>query len=111
MKKTFDRRFLPIALALLGALLLLSFFLLAKTQSSSETPSEEEALACFLEQGKGVGKASVSLCRDPANGRIVGAAVVCEGGDDPRVRAEITRLLCAALGIGANRVYVSAAKT
>ena len=38
----------------------------------------------------------------------LGVAVVCTGGTDPTVRAELTALLSAALGIGSNRIYITA---
>ena len=39
---------------------------------------------------------------------VRGVAVSCEGGGSAAVRQEVVRLVCAALGVGANRVYVSA---
>lgn len=42
--------------------------------------------------------------------RVVGVAVVCTGGDDPTVRAEIAELLSASLGVGAHRIKISAKK-
>lgn len=39
---------------------------------------------------------------------VVGVAAVCEGGDDPAVRGELTALICAALDIRPNRVYICA---
>ena len=38
---------------------------------------------------------------------VLGAAVVCDGGGNDRVRAEITAMLSSLLGIGSNRVTVS----
>ena len=38
---------------------------------------------------------------------VRGVAVSCEGGGSARVRQEVVNLVCAALGIGASRVYVS----
>ena len=38
--------------------------------------------------------------------RVRGVAVLCKGGDDPAVRAEIVRLVSAVLGIGTHRIYV-----
>ena len=97
---------LLILCAALGTLcLLLGLYFGGKSGDASKSAKEEE-LACFLENGRGVGRAAVSLCYD-ADGRIVGAAVVCAGGDDPVVRAEVIRLLSAALGVGSNRIYVS----
>ena len=96
---------LLVLLALAGALLLFlgqNGGLLKKSKSASE-----EDLARFLENGKGVGKAQVSLCFAPDGETVVGAAVVCTGGDDPLVRAEVIRLLCAALDVRSNKIYVS----
>ena len=67
---------------------------------------KEAELACFLENSKGVGQAQVRLCLDK-EGEIKGVAVICQGGNDPRVQAEVVRLLSAALGLGTNRIYVS----
>ena len=38
--------------------------------------------------------------------RVRGVAVLCKGGDDPAVRAEIVQLVSAVLGIGTHRIYV-----
>lgn len=38
--------------------------------------------------------------------QVCGVAVLCEGGADPAVQAEIVRLLTALFPIGAHRVYV-----
>ncbi len=38
---------------------------------------------------------------------VRGVAVSGEGGGSARVRQEVTGLVCAALGVGASRVYVS----
>lgn len=46
--------------------------------------------------------------RHPA---VLGVAVVCTGGDRADVRAELTSLLSAALGIGANRIYITASQS
>lgn len=97
-----------ICVSVLFVLFTALYFLSDRIGTADREKKEEERLAVFLMQGKGVGKASVTLCVDDESKKVTGAAVVCEGGDDPLVRAEVTRLLCAALGIGANRVYVSA---
>ena len=38
--------------------------------------------------------------------RVTGVAVVCDGGDSPAVKRELTSLLCAALTLQINQVYV-----
>ena len=42
--------------------------------------------------------------------RVCGVAVVCRNGDDAEVKNDITSLVCALLGIGSNRVFVSGEK-
>ncbi len=39
--------------------------------------------------------------------RVRGVAVSCAGGGSAKVRQEVASLVCAALGVSANRVYVS----
>lgn len=39
--------------------------------------------------------------------RVRGVAVVCSGGDDPRVRSEISSLLSALFDIGSNRISIA----
>ncbi len=39
--------------------------------------------------------------------RISGIGIVCDGGDSAAVREELTALLSAALGIGANKIYIT----
>ncbi len=74
--------------------------------SQSERKKAEEELACFLEEKPGVGEASVRLCIDE-KGKIVGAAVICHGGNDPKTKSEIIGLLSTALGLGTNKIYVT----
>lgn len=38
---------------------------------------------------------------------ILGIGVVCHGGNDPKVRNEITALLSAAFGVGSHKIYVT----
>ena len=42
--------------------------------------------------------------------RVMGVAVVCDGGDSLTVKRELTSLLCASLAVDSHRVYVTAAK-
>lgn len=41
--------------------------------------------------------------------KVVGIGVTCRGGGNERVRAELTELLCAAFGVGANKIYITEA--
>ena len=50
----------------------------------------------------------VLLCRMMP--KVCGVAIVCRNGDEPSVQSCITELVCALLGIGTNRVCVSASR-
>ncbi|MBQ8235459.1 MAG: hypothetical protein IJZ37_02095 [Clostridia bacterium] len=109
---------LPILLILMAlcALLLIVFDSTGRSKGEDATPTfaqerqkEEEALSAFLEETKGVGDATVKLCMDD-QGIITGAAVICTGGEDPVVQATVIRLLCAALGLPSNKIYVSGSR-
>ncbi len=106
---------LPILLVILAlcAILLIAFDSKSPGESNDSTQTfaqelqkEEEALSTFLEETKGVGNATVKLCMNE-QGMITGAAVICTGGEDPIVQATVIRLLCAALGLPSNKIYVS----
>lgn len=71
-----------------------------RRQSSGGDSTKTE----YLTVGSGSSESAIRLSvRPPA---IAGIGVVCRGGEDPSVRAELTALLCAAFGIGASRVYI-----
>lgn len=38
---------------------------------------------------------------------ISGIGIVCDGGDNPDVKARLTALVSAALGIGTNKIYIT----
>lgn len=65
----------------------------------------------YAEDGDGyvtVGGEGLLVERRPP--RVLGVAVVCTGGDDPAVRERLSALLSAALGVGTNRVEITAKK-
>ncbi len=84
----------------------------------------EEELTALCRQVAGVGDATVSvtlatgwqytysgsrlLSETPP--RVLGIAVVCTGGGNAAVRAELTALLSSVTAVGTNRIYVSAKK-
>jgi stage III sporulation protein AG len=39
--------------------------------------------------------------------QIAGVGIVCRGGEDPRVQKKLTELISTALGISANRVFIT----
>ncbi len=58
-----------------------------------------------LSVGSGSGKQAVVENILPP--RISGIGIVCDGGGNAAVREELTALLSAALGIGANKIYIT----
>ena len=122
---------LPVLLlALAGILLLFSggglFGVGSKKEEAETDPTAyrialENELAALCSEVKGVGRVSVMITlkegeRTEYNGSkvasvsppaVLGAAIVCDGGGDEKIRADLTRLVSALLGIGANRVTVT----
>lgn len=49
-------------------------------------------------------RAVIASVRAPT---VCGVGIVCDGADDPRVAEELCELVCSALGIGRNRIYVT----
>lgn len=41
---------------------------------------------------------------------VRGVGIVCDGADDPAVAAAICELVCSSLGIGSNRVFITAGR-
>ena len=117
-------------LALAGILLLLSgngllSFRSEKSAAASDPAAYrlalERELASLCAEVRGVGRVTgmvtlkegerteysgskVASVSPPA---VLGAAIVCDGGGDEKIRADLTRLVSALLGIGANRVTVT----
>ena len=72
--------------------------------SETKDGSEKEEYVTVKENGKNPGLKIRSVRPD-----IKGVGVSCEGADSAAVRENITSLICAALGIPSNRVYVAKA--
>lgn len=58
----------------------------------------------------GSGSSQKALYLYEESPKLAGVGIVCRGGGDARVRQEIVMLLSAALGIGANKIYVTEAQ-
>ncbi len=58
----------------------------------------------------GSGSAQSPLLLMKKQPAIAGVGIVCQGGADPAVQNELTALVSAAFGIGANKIHVSAAQ-
>ncbi len=58
----------------------------------------------------GSGSAQSPLLLMKKQPSVAGVGIVCQGGADPAVQNELTALVSAAFGIGANKIHVSAAQ-
>ena len=118
----------------MGAILLLGVLLLLFASGGAEREREstaqstlseygevlEERLAALCAEVEGVGQVRVMVTFSSAEQalyegstrvgstppRVLGVAVLCSGGGDSAVRARLTGMLTALLGIGANRISV-----
>jgi len=76
---------------------------------SSEYIYRDDGASDFLILADSDGEAAVMLCE--IYPRVRGIAVVCTGGDLPRIRETVTELLCAALDLPTNRIRVAGGKS
>ncbi len=74
------------------------------TDNEAKDGSEKEEYVTVKENGSTVGLRLRSVCPE-----VKGVGVSCEGADSAAVRENVTSLICAALGIPSNRVYVAKA--
>ncbi len=79
----------------------------ADSEQKSDGEGGEQSSESYITVGNGSSESAVLLTRVPPAVRGIG--IVCQGGDDPAVRAEIISLLSAAYGVGSNRIYVTTA--
>ena len=73
--------------------------------TSSEYVYQGDGVSDFLILSGDGGETAVKLCE--VYPRVRGIAVVCGGGDIPRVKEAITELLSAALGLPTNKIKVA----
>ena len=55
----------------------------------------------------GSGSAAALCAVSVASPKVAGIGVTCKGGRDDALRAELTALLSAAFGVGANKIYIT----
>ncbi len=72
---------------------------------SSEYVYQENGASDFLILSGGDGEEAVKLCE--IYPRVRGIAVVCTGGELPRIKETVTELLSAALGLSSNKIKVA----
>ena len=70
-----------------------------------DAPSAEEELAEICTMTEGVGRARVVMTYGE-EGEVYAVAVLCDGAENPAVRARIVKLVGSLYGIGANRISV-----
>lgn len=75
----------------------------SENEKSENGASEKHEYVIISESGDSQ-KGLVSTVYLPS---VRGVAVICEGGGSAQVREEVTRLVCAALGISSAKVYVA----
>lgn len=80
----------------------------ADSEQKSDGEGGEQSSESYITVGSGASESAVLLTRIPPVVRGIG--IVCSGGGDPAVCAEIISLLCAAYDVGSNRIYVTAAE-
>lgn len=73
--------------------------------TSSEYVYQNDGVSDFLILSGENGETAVKLCE--IYPRVRGIAVVCKGGDLPRIKEKITELLSAALGLPTNKIKVA----
>ena len=129
------RKWLLVLLAALGIGLVLLGGSMNGTKTATATQSKDEYEAAYREQLEqsitamckkinGAGSVTVMITLSDGNsytysgGKLVahrlptvlGVAVICDGGDNERVRGEITQMIAALLDIGTHRIYVGKSK-
>ena len=72
---------------------------------SSEYIYSEDGASDYLILSGSEGEQAVMLCE--IYPRVRGVAVVCTGGDLPRIRETVTELLAASLGLPSNKIKVA----
>lgn len=78
----------------------------ADNETQRDGDGKEQIKEAYLTVGSGTSEKTVLLTSSPP--AIRGIGVVCRGGANAQVRAEIISLLSATYGIGSNRIYVAA---
>lgn len=77
----------------------------AENEEDRMTSSGSELSGKYATVGSGSYEAPIKLAsRAPV---VAGIGVVCRGGGNAATRAELTALLSAAFGIGANKIYIA----
>lgn len=129
------RKWLLAFLAGLGILLVLLGGTMTKNSTATANPTAdqyeaeyrralEENIGAMCKKIKGAGEVFVMVTLAEGNTytysggkqvahtlpKVLGVAVICEGGDKEQVKAEITEMIGALLDIGTHKIYVGKSK-
>ena len=129
------RKWLLVLLVVFGiGLVVLGGGMTKDTENTTATDSDsfeiayredlEQNIAQLCKKIKGAGEVSVMITLSEGNsytysgGKLVahrlptvqGVAIICEGGDNERVKSEIIAMVSALLNVGTHRIYVGKSK-
>ncbi len=77
-------------------------------KQSGSTNDLESKLTRLCERVDGVSEVTIAVSLDGE--RLCGVGVVCVGGDDPRIRRELTELIAVACDLGSNKIFITGAE-
>ena len=112
LSELIGRRGVLFAALLLGLGLLLIFFGSGESGvADTAVQTDEERLAELCSRMEGVGECYAYIFFEEGDGYRSedvpsGIAVVCEGGDNARVRARLSEVISSLFGIGTNRIRI-----
>ena len=107
-----------IILVISVGLLFILISLFGSGGSEADGDTEEERIEYMCSSLVGVGECRVMVTYSSegsrytslAQARVESVAIVCRGADKASVRAELTAMISALYGIGANRIFISKMK-
>lgn len=91
-----------VALSLKGGF---SYLYATDSELRQDGSGMEQSGKQYVTVGSGSSEQGILLMRVPPE--VGGIGVVCRGGNQPSVRAEIIAMLSATYGVGSNRIYVT----
>jgi|GEM_PF-2834922 len=92
----------------IAVIFLSGFFESSSGKSVRQGDDIEQKLASIVSSIEGAGKANVMISYENSGKvpTILGAVIVCQGGNNPRVAEQIVNIAKAALGVPSNKIEV-----
>lgn len=108
-------KYLIFALLLSGIVLVIMGYInnseseINETEKLTEEEKYSKQLKDILTEIAGIGKMKIMVTTETTGGniKVQGVAIICEGGDDPRVVKDIIGIVVAVYGIPSNKIYVA----